>query len=329
MKDLVSIIIPMYNSELNIKSLIDSIKKQTYENFEVLFIDDFSKDSTVKLCKEAISEDKRFKIFLNKENCGVSVSRNIGINNCNGKYIIFIDSDDKIYENTVEFLVQKINQNNADLVIGNYKYNNGTENKILENKISEDIYDIQVNILLDNKESRANFGNPRSVWGKIYKSDIIKNNNIRFIPNLKLFEDALFNLEYMMYCKKYCVYNDYIYIYSINNNSAVHKYYEDLYNQDEIRVKKLCEFLEKSQKKFDYEEAKSILIFEFFCGYLINLSKSKKNFFKELKEKINNSVYTEYLKKVNKNKLSRNHLIIYNLLKLRLYFIIYLLCKLK
>lgn len=260
MESLVSVIIPMYNSESNIELLIKNLKEQTYSNFEVILIDDFSSDKTVEICKENM--DKRFKLLLNKENKGVSVSRNIGIENSNGNFIVFIDSDDEIFENTIELLVKNIE--NVDFAIGNYKYKNGLENIILNSKIDSDIFDIQSKILIDNTENRKSVSNPRSVWGKIYKAEIIKNNNIRFIPNLKLFEDGLFNLEYLMYVKKYKIFKSIIYVYNITNDSAVNRFYNDLYFQDTLRINSLENLLNKFNKKEELEKYENIIVFEFF-----------------------------------------------------------------
>ena len=92
-KDLISIIIPVYNVEKYLKECVDSVRKQTYKNLEIILIDDGSKDNSGKLCDELAKEDNRIKV-IHKENGGLSDARNVGIENATGEYIQFIDSDD-------------------------------------------------------------------------------------------------------------------------------------------------------------------------------------------------------------------------------------------
>ena len=101
MKGLVSIVIPVYNAENNIKVCLNSIIKQTYKNIEIICINDGSKDSSEKIIKEYKKKDSRI-ILINKPNSGVSDTRNLGIETSKGEYIMFIDADDYISEDYIE-----------------------------------------------------------------------------------------------------------------------------------------------------------------------------------------------------------------------------------
>ena len=118
MKDLVSVIIPIYNSEKYLKECIASILKQSYENIEVILIDNDSKDKSQEIALSFKKEDSRI-IVISKKNEGTSNARNKGIDISNGKYIMFVDSDDILEENAIENLVNKDGEK-IDLIVGNY-----------------------------------------------------------------------------------------------------------------------------------------------------------------------------------------------------------------
>lgn len=123
----ISIIIPIYNAEKTLNRCLDSIKQQIFNDFEVLLIDDGSKDSSLTICKSYASKDSRFRVF-EKENGGASSARNIGLNNAKGEYIAFCDSDDYVEP---DWLIQFINgMSHADIVIS-FFINLKTKRKIL------------------------------------------------------------------------------------------------------------------------------------------------------------------------------------------------------
>ena len=125
----ISIIIPVYNAGNYIKKCIDSILSQTYENFEVIVINDGSSDNSWELLNKYYSDNKKIKLF-NQENKGVSMTRNFGIDNANGDWITFVDADDWIENNTLERIVNIIEQNNnLEIIMSNLFYNRGSEQK--------------------------------------------------------------------------------------------------------------------------------------------------------------------------------------------------------
>ena len=130
MKPEVTIVIPVYNSEKYIGRCIDSILNQTFQDFELLIINDGSKDNSQEVVEEYKSRYPNKITLINQENKGVSKTRNEAIKIANGKYIMFIDNDDYIDNNYIEIYVTKINQTNADIVMGGYRRVN-IDNKIL------------------------------------------------------------------------------------------------------------------------------------------------------------------------------------------------------
>ena len=117
---IISIIVPSFNEEKNIARCLDSILNQTYENFEVICVDDKSTDSTFEIIKSYAEKDSRIKPFKNPSK-GVSSARNFGLEKASGDYIGFIDSDDFIQPQMYEFLLRSINENNCEISVCRYE----------------------------------------------------------------------------------------------------------------------------------------------------------------------------------------------------------------
>lgn len=187
---LVSIIVPIYNSEKYLKKCLGSICKQTYKNYEVLLIDDGSTDSSEIICKNYIKEDKRFS-YYKKNQGGVSSARNMGILKSKGKYITFIDSDDFISEVHISTLASKMESYDMSIV-GYSKLDNKNQlsvHTLLDMEVEKDKL---VNIiLLDSNVT----GSP---CNKMYKKEIIDKYQILFNENIKTGEDLVFNIEYSL-----------------------------------------------------------------------------------------------------------------------------------
>ena len=162
MENKVSIIIPIYNSNKYLKECLDSIINQTYSNLEIILIDDGSKDNSFDICEEYAKKDKRI-ILKKKNNEGVSATRNLGIEICTGKYILFIDSDDYCNENMIEKILYNSQKN--DLIICGYNkiYKNKKVHYIVKNK-EKNIEDMVI-----NDESVGGY-----LWNKLFKTSIIK-----------------------------------------------------------------------------------------------------------------------------------------------------------
>jgi glycosyltransferase involved in cell wall biosynthesis len=115
-ENLISVIVPVYNVEDYIEKSLNSLLNQTYKNFEVLIVNDGTEDNSIKVAKDTVQDDQRF-IFLEKENGGLSDARNYGIDHAKGNYLTFLDSDDYYDEQFLEKMLEKITQENADVVI--------------------------------------------------------------------------------------------------------------------------------------------------------------------------------------------------------------------
>lgn len=179
--ELVSIIIPVYNVEKYLPQCVESVLVQTYQNIEVILVDDGSTDSSASLCDKLAWKDKRIKV-IHKLNGGLSEARNTGTMACNGKWIFYLDSDDYLEKNAIVKLLEIQFRYNADIVIGNYYYTYlDYENIALRDDTEIKVYQPREAIVLLMQGILQTFA-----WGKLIRTDIAKRH---LFPVGKLFED--------------------------------------------------------------------------------------------------------------------------------------------
>ena len=210
MDGLISVIVPIYNSEKYLDNTIKSIINQTYKNLEIILVDDGSTDKSYEICKKYQKKDNRIKLFHQK-NKGVSFARNIGIENSNGEFLTFMDSDDLIDKKMYEKLFNAFD-NNLDYVFCDYKIKKNmvnNSNKILDMTIYDKIY--------------KSFPYDGGANWCLYRTKIIKKYNIKFSENLFFAEDLDFLISYLIRCKKNIKYVDEKLYYYVNNSDSITK----------------------------------------------------------------------------------------------------------
>ena len=182
----VTIILPVYNAENYVGRCIDSIINQTYEDFEIMVINDGSTDSSYEILKEYEKKYPDKIILINQENKGVSKTRNESIKRANSKYIMFVDNDDYLDKDYIETYVKAIETGESDIVVGGFRRPN-EEGKIIKE------------LKLQNEEwSKFMIMTP---WAKIYKRQYLLDNDIEFLEN-NIGEDNYFNLKAFLMTKK-------------------------------------------------------------------------------------------------------------------------------
>jgi glycosyltransferase involved in cell wall biosynthesis len=211
--DLVSVIVPVYNSSNYLHRCINSILKQSYKNIEVMLIDDGSTDGSGEICDIIARDDKRVRVF-HTPNGGVSSARNMGINNARGIFIFFVDSDDYIETYAVHALVEGYNKSHADMVVGAF-------NKVRNGNTVSEVRDFMEDQLLTRKGlidyTLSYLRNPRrhqllmSTWAKLFRLAIIKNNSVLFNTELRTAEDVAFNFDYLKNAETTYFINEVIY----------------------------------------------------------------------------------------------------------------------
>ena len=225
---LISVVIPVYNAEEFLDRSIKSVISQSYDNWELLLIDDGSKDNSRRICDCYAAKDKRIKVFA-KENGGSAAARNFGVQQSKGEFIFFLDADDLIEPNALELLLAEYEKNETDLVMANFSKLN-PDGKIVKQNVSfhPDYGPFKGDKKILSVKESANFvrhflKHPSNhlvsyCWARLYKSSIIKEYNIKADDDMKLFEDFVFNLEYMKHTKNIVFVNESVYTYVMHDN---------------------------------------------------------------------------------------------------------------
>lgn len=228
---LISVIIPIYNAGQWINECIQSVLEQSYQNIEIICINDGSTDSSRDIITKFLESDKRI-ILINQENSGISSARNRGIHCAKGEWILFLDADDCLSNNAIKELLYCTKENEADYVIGRYSkkkndLGNGT------GKCTELSADKLKIVLLDWKQynqqlpSNASFPTEWSLvysWGRLIRRNLL-GTTIRFNEQLVLGEDVLFNYDILSVNPKVCLLDKTIYYYRQNNESVTSNFH--------------------------------------------------------------------------------------------------------
>lgn len=236
-----SVVIPVFNIEDYIGKCLDSVLAQTYQNYEIIVVNDGSTDATAAVCDEYARKDSRIRV-IHKANEGVSVARNAGIDVASGDYFLFFDGDDFMEPYTMEELCAIANEKQADTVIyGYHRYENGKVKETCYPRFEKELYENdeivqqvlpafiglsydKINDWLNHKKDALYVENP-ALWRTMVSAKVIKDNHIRFLPGLKVGEDTLFISTYLSYAKR-CYVQQKCYYYLVTRETSTIFVYE-------------------------------------------------------------------------------------------------------
>ena len=215
-----SIIVPVYNASAFISICIESILRQSYRDYEMIIVDDGSKDDSGEICDEFAKKDIRIRVIHNN-NGGVSSARNTGIEQAKGKYLLFVDADDSINPNMCEVMVSRAEQSGVDYVICGY-------NEVCRQKIIPRLFALPDNTVMDrnyiiHKLLYSIFSNENiinSPFNKLYRRESILMHGIIF-PKRRRAEDWLFNIRYLETAQSALYIDEALYNYIRNEHSAM------------------------------------------------------------------------------------------------------------
>ena len=231
-KDLVSVIVPVYNVAEFLEESINSLLSQTYSNIEVLLIDDGSVDASPEKCNGLASRDPRCRV-IHKENKGVSDTRNAGLQEARGEYIMFFDSDDILEKDTVEICVSRIRGDGTDAVFFGMmfdSYHDGVCIKQVPHCVLND--EVICKEMFDKKfQYLANNNYISSCCNKLLKKDILDKNNLKFNVDLANYEDYLFSLQLMEFLDSVSVISVPLYHYMRRERTGLSRRYVDRYDE--------------------------------------------------------------------------------------------------
>lgn len=252
--ELVSVIIPVYNSEKYLKKCVESIIGQTYSLLDIILIDDGSEDRSLQICEELEKRDKRIRVY-HHDNMGVSATRNRGIELVKGSHIMFVDSDDVVEKDMIENMIKE--QKCRYLPLCCLASFSGEEPEL-----SLEIEFEKKEIKKDEFWDMFDKGLIHSPCNKLYDADIVKK-NVRFENNISLGEDLLFNIKYLEQIDGFVFIDKVFYHYrNTGNQSLSHKYYPDGFQIQVYLYEKLIAFC-RTQIKMN-EESWAKLYWSFF-----------------------------------------------------------------
>ena len=240
----VSVIIPVYNSEEYLRKCLDSVVNQTLDSKEIIIINDGSKDRSLDIIREYEKKYEFIKV-IDKENEGVSIARNKGIEIARGEYISFVDSDDIIEKNMLAVMFNEARANELDIIECNFQRFEQEDKLVFIGK-----REIEREILKNNDiiKSFLNFKIKGYLWNKIYRKDLLIKNNILF-ENIICFEDMMFNLKVATYAKRYMKVENNFYKYRITRGSASYHIDKNKVKIYSTEIEKWMNFIELNRKK--------------------------------------------------------------------------------
>lgn len=275
----ISIIIPAYNCGNQIKTIVNSILSQKFQDFELIIVNDKSTDNTLDILKSLAKDDKRIKIINQLKNGGASTARNKGIQKSRGKYIIFFDADDNITTTTITKLYDTITSNNSELAVGGFTVQSYRGDSLIN---SVDVCTNQLPPQEPNEPWELYIlkllgldGRLYQVWNKIYLSSIIKDNKIQFQPGINFGEDFIFNLNYLSHMTgKIQFILEPLYLYKQNLEGGTFSKSSLIYDN---RLQNYCElekFIAKIPKSIKKDSLLSWIKYNWIYSHLLAISLS-------------------------------------------------------
>ncbi len=306
----IDIIVPVYNVERFLDICVKRILNQSYQNFELILINDGSTDSCAKICDEFARIDPRVKV-IHKHNEGVSVARNIGLSYATAQYVTFCDADDFWERDHLEKLLKSINDSDADVAVSNFNIVNTNSQVIDKAKhlIGEVVFLTNCDILKALFDMLTKYALGWEVWTRIFKTDIIKNNKIHFPTTCKNYaEDLAFVFTYSFYTKKIISVDSATYNYRIRDNSMM-RTSENVAKLDEMNevsfwlYPRFREFFKKNK------EIKYFPIFHFLILYIELRKFIFSDKYRFLPDYINNLEHSEHFISMAKKLKRRKRLL--------------------
>ena len=236
MDELISVIVPIYNTEKYLVECVESIRKQTYSNIEIILVDDGSTDASIEICDEFAEKDSRVRVF-HKENEGVAVARNFGIQQSNGQYVVIVDSDDIAVDKMIEVLYTQIKENDADIAVGNYYIYDESDGNFYY-YITEADYCVEVlspQELIDRQAGAWKWNSTAFMLTtfKLYKKVLF--DDVSFTHGRR-FDDEASTHRLFLRSKKTVFVNDNVYLYRRRSGSIMRSKFDLSWARDLVEV---------------------------------------------------------------------------------------------
>lgn len=281
-RPLVSLIMPVFNSEEYLCKTLENVLEQTFINFELILVNDGSTDKSAQICEQYRKQDNRIKVY-HLNNNGPGNARNFGISVARGEYIQFIDSDDLLEPNMMEKLLYCMIVEKADIVVCGFKKIDDSKN---ENTYTLSSKTTQHKNIKKDFVKLLKLGLAYSPWNKLYKKSIIEKSKIKFNVEIFTGEDALFNIEYFSQCSKVFILGEPLYIYFQRKGSLTNTINKDKEKVQKLLYGRLIEYLGNDVDQIVLKEVNAYYLMEF--SYIIYQNcmgiKNIVDFFKKSKD---------------------------------------------
>lgn len=286
----ISVIIPAYNASEYIDRAVQSIKKQTAFSYEIIIVENGSTDDTFSKCMKYADESLCVKVYKSEK--GVSKARNLGIKKAAGEWICFLDADDYLYADAFKTLAQ-IKDNSDIILFGHNSDEEMVSGEERSYKESEEYLNLRCKMLKNPTQTMT-------VWGKLFKRNIIVDNNIYFEESLELSEDSDFVFRYMQCSKKAVELTDQLYHYSKDNASTVRTYKPGMADKYISALKHTLTYADSDNeqiKKAYYQYIMAhlllILVHDTYCKENPASAKERR---RNLKALISNDIFSQAIK---------------------------------
>lgn len=267
----ISVIVPVYNADKYLTRCLDSLMSQTYQNIEIILVNDGSTDTSKDIIEEYKHKDNRI-VSVHKPNGGESSARNMGLDTAKGTYIAFVDSDDCIHPDMYTSLIGVMNGNNADLAFCDimWQTQNGSEHIGLSEFTAGVFHkdEISEKLLINITHNRL----LRATWNKLYKREIITGNNIRFPEDIVYGPDFIFNIEYLWYANTIYYLNKPLYYYDNTTAGTSKTSHNNILLSGKIINDKLLVLAERKGINSRYFKTKAIGEYIFFARVQLRMN---------------------------------------------------------
>lgn len=339
---LVSIIVPTYNVKDYVEECVNSLASQTYQNVEIILVDDGSTDGSSDILDSLVEKDSRIKVF-HKENGGTHSARNLGVEKSTGDYVMFIDPDDWFNKDCVESVLEAIKSTGADVVKFNYVKEFGShfenkKNSLLESKLYVDndyerVLRMNLGLVGNELKNIQDFNFLASVCFGCYKKEIITANSLKFtsMKEIGTFSDGLFNLSFLLKANSFYYLDKHLYHYRKNNfSSCTNTYRANFVEKNRVLLEKIYNLVNPEglgqDFKLAYDNRVSYSVFELLINAGSNNAESKV-IRGEIRRVVSDDVCKRALKNFKLRNLPIKWKVCYMVIKTRIVFAIYFLTK--
>ena len=288
--DKISIVVAVYNAEKTLKKCVDSLLNQTYNNIEIILVNDCSKDNSLDICNEYSKANDNVKVISNERNSGVSDTRNNGIDNSTGEYICFVDSDDYVESNYIEVLYYYYQKYNTVPICGFVYHDEYNHAKPVKYSWSGDEGLVSLGEAFKLKSELY----LTALWNKLFDRKLIVDRNIRFDTNVSVGEDLRFSVDYFIKnnVDKICVLSEPLYHYMKLTDNSLMSNFVDNFDREKDNLDLIRSLAIKYNKSVDVEYKKAIEQVKTSMIYLIMRDKKFSNKEKFIRIKKINSKFT-------------------------------------